>query len=507
MLRRTIDWFTDRFFGAWAYSVTPEKIPDVRSPILLWDIETLTSKIRSREVTCQTVVETYIDRIEEVNGILNCVVERNYESARKNAAFLDDLLLKENENIELLPLIGVPFTVKCSYDVEGLPISVGVISLRNRICDQNAQVVQCLIDKGAILLAVTNVSELCMWYECYNPVYGRTNNPHDTRRTCGGSTGGEGALVASAGTAFGIGSDIGGSLRMPACFNGVFTHKSSPGLISNEGQFPVVKNQLLQYLATGPICRYAPDLSFLCKILFQDQMPNNTLPYSLPEPLDLKKKVTFYFMRDDGGNQGVSRPDPFVRASFERLLNTLGACGARVEEVHFREMKFSADMWEALYFGADSPPFAQDLGRTGHPIIPYWEFLKWICFASEHSLPAVLLCIAEKRHDRSNYKKYQTMCELLFSKFQDVLGEHNVFLYPTHPRIAPYHRQALFMPHNFAYTGIFNVLGLPVTQCPIHREGEVPTGVQIVASRNNDHLTLAVARYFEGIVSSWIHPF
>src|SRR5207237_4871758 len=120
---------------------------------------------------------------------------------------------------------------------------------------------------GAIPLGVTNLSELCMWMESNNRVYGRTGNAYDPRRTAGGSSGGEGAIVGAAGAPFGLGSDIGGSIRMPAFFNGVFGHKPTGGLVPNSGQFPMAHGPALRYLTTGPIARHAEDLMPLLRIL------------------------------------------------------------------------------------------------------------------------------------------------------------------------------------------------------------------------------------------------
>lgn len=119
---------------------------------------------------------------------------------------------------------------------------------------------------GGIPLAVTNVSEICMWWESSNKIYGQTRNPYNTTRIVGGSSGGEGALIAAAGSPWGIGSDIGGSIRMPAFFNGIFGHKPTFGLISNQGQFPDAQGNLSKFLTTGPMCRFAEDLVPMFKV-------------------------------------------------------------------------------------------------------------------------------------------------------------------------------------------------------------------------------------------------
>ena len=101
---------------------------------------------------------------------------------------------------------------------------------------------------GCILVGVTNVSELCMWMESNNTVYGRSHNPYHTGRTVGGSSGGEGAVIAAAGSTWGVGSDVGGSIRMPAFFNGIFGHKPSTGIVNNHGQLPQACGIINEYL-------------------------------------------------------------------------------------------------------------------------------------------------------------------------------------------------------------------------------------------------------------------
>ena len=120
---------------------------------------------------------------------------------------------------------------------------------------------------GAIPLAVTNVSELCMWMESSNTVYGRTSNPYHTGRTVGGSSGGEGCVIFSAGSPWGIGSDVGGSIRMPSFFNGIFGHKPSTGIVDNGGQLPLAHGDHNKFLVTGPMCRHAKDIIPMLRVL------------------------------------------------------------------------------------------------------------------------------------------------------------------------------------------------------------------------------------------------
>jgi fatty acid amide hydrolase 2 len=167
-----------------------------------------------------------------------------------------------------LPLLfGVPCTIKDTFEFEGMPQAVGMVSRKDIYGQHDAYAVAALRKAGAIPLGVTNTPELAMWYETYNRVYGRTKNAYDRGRITGGSSGGEGAIVGSGASPFGLGSDVAGSIRMPAFFNGVFGHKASPLLIENQGHFPSAHGQTLNYLSSGPLCRQAEDLEPLVRLL------------------------------------------------------------------------------------------------------------------------------------------------------------------------------------------------------------------------------------------------
>ena len=135
----------------------------------------------------------------------------------------------------LPPLLGVPCTIKESIALRGMPNCAGLLSRREHHATETAPAAARLLAAGAIPLGVTNTSELTMWIESANYVYGRTRNAYDPARVAGGSSGGEGAAIGSGGSPIGLGSDIGGSIRLPAFFNGIFAHKPTPGLVPNTG--------------------------------------------------------------------------------------------------------------------------------------------------------------------------------------------------------------------------------------------------------------------------------
>lgn len=177
-------------------------------------------RIRSRKLTSREAVETHIREIERVNPVINAVVADRFAEAREEAARADELTFASHRD-DLPEFHGVPCTIKECFALEGMPNTSGLVARIGTVASSDATAVDRMRKAGFVPMGVTNVSELCMWMESDNKVYGRTSNPYDARRIVGGSSGGEGAIVGSGASPIGLGSDIGGSIRMPAFFNGV----------------------------------------------------------------------------------------------------------------------------------------------------------------------------------------------------------------------------------------------------------------------------------------------
>ena len=223
-------------------------------------VRQLAELIRRGECSPPELVEYFIRQAEFVNPTINAIAERRYSSARGEA---QDAIAAIANNRGYGALLGVPCTIKESIAVRGMSHTAGLLSRRNWVAPTHAKVTRQLVAAGAIPFATSNVPEMAMAIETENLIYGRTNNPHDPGRTAGGSTGGEAALIASGASPFGIGSDTGGSIRIPAAFCGVFAHKPSAGLTSLHGQFPIPQGMLSRLLLDRPYrpsC-YRPDAS------------------------------------------------------------------------------------------------------------------------------------------------------------------------------------------------------------------------------------------------------
>lgn len=204
-----VDKVLDVFFK-WFWGPERARCPPLarKQVIVTYSVQQLAQMIRTKEVTCFEVVSAYIDRLNEVNPILNAVVDGPFVEALEEAKAIDDRirrgLISENEFAEK-PFLGIPFSTKDSTSVKDKLQTLGLTSRRKVRAKEDAECIRLMKEAGAIIIATTNVPEVNRWQETRNNVIGQTNNPYDSRRTVGGSSGGEGALIAACGSAFGIG--------------------------------------------------------------------------------------------------------------------------------------------------------------------------------------------------------------------------------------------------------------------------------------------------------------
>jgi fatty acid amide hydrolase 2 len=471
----------------------------------------LASRIRRGELTSQHVVETHIARIETVNPTLNAMVATRFDEARAEAREADRLLSKKGPD-NLPVLHGVPCSIKEAFALTGMPNCSGLASRKDYRCTEDATAVRRLRKAGAIPLGVTNVSELCMWMESNNTVYGRTSNPYNSRRIVGGSSGGEAAIIAACGVPFGLGSDIGGSIRMPAFFNGIFGHKPTGGLVPNTGQFPISVNEAARYLTSGPLCRRADDLYPLLKIMAgpegDSQVPipgQDQVSYALGKPGEVDLSRIRVINVPDNGYLKVHKD---LQQAQAKAVQALGAAGMRVETVRIPELKDSFFIWGSSLQMAGGATFKELMGE-GREVDAWYHLGLWFLGQSPHTLPAIGLGLLESLQELApgRARTYFNKGIALKKKLAAMLGNDAVMLYPSYPEPAPYHNLPLLPPLNWVYTAILNILELPVTQTPLglNRRG-LPLGVQVVGSHGQDHLTIAVAQELERRCGGWQPP-
>ncbi|EDV98184.1 fatty-acid amide hydrolase 2 [Drosophila grimshawi] len=501
-----------RFFFRLIYGARGEKMPPITDPILLESATALAAKIRNQQLSSVQVLESFIRRVKEVNPLLNCVVDERYDEALKEATAADELIKSGKYTSEQLakqqPFLGVPITTKDCISVKGMLHTSGLYVRREVRAEQDADAMALMRQAGAIPFALTNVSEVCMWWESNNTVHGRTRNAYDTNRIVGGSSGGEGCVQSAAASPFGLGSDIGGSIRMPAFFNGIFGHKPSKLIVSNKGQFPTpFSAEQNTFLGLGPMSRFAEDLRPMLQIMAGEQAKL----LRLNEPVALEK-LKFFYQESDGGGRLVSDVDTDLKVAMRRIVEHLNKKfgDGQVERVQLPQMRQSAAIWFANMRDNSGHGFSFQLGDLRYDINTHLELLKWFVGASKHTfigLTTALMDNAQCQHGSSKYKHLVAKRDELRATLQQLLGDNGVLIYPTHPTVAPYHNEPIVRPINFSYTGIVNVLGFPATAVPLGLGSEgLPLGVQVIANFNEDRLCLAVAEELERAFGGWTRP-
>ena len=249
-----------------------------------WSATDLAAAIRGREISATEALEHQIARIDRLDGPINAVVHRDLERAREVARSADDAVAAGDD---VGPLHGVPITIKDSFQTEGCVTTSGAPELADFVPTQDAAPVARLRAAGAIPFAKTNLPIFAGDIQSFNEVYGTTNNPHDLRRTCGGSSGGSAAALAMGFTSLELGSDIGGSIRVPAHYSGVSGHKPSYGVVPAHGQIPGMPGTFTQadLAVAGPMSRSVRDLELALGVLVgPDRWNEPAWRVNLPAP-------------------------------------------------------------------------------------------------------------------------------------------------------------------------------------------------------------------------------
>ncbi|XUU59891.1 amidase family protein [Erythrobacter sp. HA6-11] len=426
--------------------------------------------IKAGKLSPLEAVDAAIARIEQLNAPLNAVVVEDFDRARETAKALASQGPSENS-----PLFGVPMTVKESYDVAGLPTTFGIERYKNHTATRESRVVEKLKAAGAIIIGKSNVpAELTDW-QSNNPVYGRTNNPHDHDRSPGGSSGGSAAAVASGMVACEFGSDIGGSIRVPAHFCGVWGHKPSWGLLSKRGHsHPAFAGKPTHDGALsvcGPLARSGEDIAALMKVTAEHVMPSNAKPLSECRLL----------MIDSIADSPV---DDSVRRPISEATGSLRAGGVKVDE--------SSDL-------------TPDLARH------HRNYMRMMNTAMARGAPDPKGNRATAT-DWFNLLDAQAECE---AEWQMLFEEYDFVLAPPAPVLATEHvegslfktdvcinAEMISAASGLAWAGIATFPNLPSTVLPIGAIDNLPCGMQVIGPRWRDldciHAAIAIDKIVNG---------
>lgn len=476
----------------------------------------LQARLRRRELRASDLVEAHIAQIQTVNPLINAVVIDRFAAAREEAKAADARLQAATDPSTLPPLLGIPCTVKEFFAVAGQPQTGGMVAYRDRRPAADSTVVERLKSAGAILVGLTNVPEGGMWMETWNKLYGRTQNPWNVQHTSGGSSGGEGAIVGAGGAVFGIGSDIGGSVRIPAAFCGTVGHKPSGGLIPLTGHFPE-NIPGTNYLCAGPLCRRVGDVMPILRVLAgpDGQDPDCRLAASSlgdPSQIDLTKVRVLPVPEPRG-----VRVWPVMQAGIQAAAAALGRRGAQVQAPNLPDLgELLADLRIAFLLWSDAltsdaPMTYEQILSDGAGVALGREFWRLLRGQSSYIFPSLMVIFGDRISRRlmgsQSSLGYRDRLRRLHERLDALLGDDGVLIYPTYSRPAPRHYRPLLTPHHAACTALFNALGYPSTVVPLGLSAEgLPLSVQVIARHGQDHLTLGVAQALEDEFGGWLLP-
>lgn len=490
------------------------------------------------EISSLEAVEAHIERIEQVNPNLNAVVVKRYEAARAEARAADERFTKDRE---LAPLHGVPITIKESLDLEGTPSTFGLPSRASILATHDDPYVARVRAAGAIILGKTNVSQLLLFTESDNPVYGRTNNPWNLARTSGGSSGGQAAIIAAGGSPLGLGTDIGGSLRYPAAFCGIASLKPTAGRTPDPGRYSVPIGQRAIVSQVGVLARRVEDIALGLEIINGGRNPAVEPPMPLGDPatVDVARLHVGYYIED-----GTFKVAPAVRRAVQEAAEILRGCGTQVSEWEPPAASQAQDIFlRAL--GADGGRGIKNfMGRDKRdPRIASLELFARRSRPTLAALGGLLKLLGQpglaaplRNFGYKSTHHYWQLIEAQMEyqqRFLEALdhadgGPVDVLLCPAVSLPAWTHGVARELVTAGAYANLYNVLGYPTGVVPLTRvrAGEeverqssrdiveetarkieqnsagLPIGVQIVARPWREHVALAAMSAIEQVAST-----
>lgn len=418
------------------------------------------AQIRSGTLSASQAVDAAIARIEALDGPLNAVVVRDFDRARATAAEMDGQAHEDR------PLFGVPMTVKESFDVAGLPTTWGHLQFKDQLAKRDARVVALLKEAGAVILGKTNVPPDLADLQSNNPVYGRTNNPHDHARVAGGSSGGSAVAVATGMVPAEYGSDIGSSIRNPAHFNGIYGHKTTFGLVSRRGHgHPAAGGQDMHdgpLSVTGPLARSAEDLALLLEVTAERPLPRREKTLS-----DMRFLAVL--------EHPSSEVDASVRGPIEGALAEIERAGGRVDR--------SSDLL---------PDLAEQHAN-------YMRLLNAAMARGQPGPAGQSITLADYYLLLDTQARNQYAWANLFAEYDFVLAPPLPFVAYPHDdtpigtrRIAINGRDSAFADA-LAWAGLATFPNLPSTVVPVGESDGLPCGMQVMGAEWSDLDCIAAA--------------
>jgi Asp-tRNA(Asn)/Glu-tRNA(Gln) amidotransferase A subunit family amidase len=455
--------------------------------------------IRKRKLSPVELVQAHLYRIDTLNPKINAYVQVDGERALAAARRAEKAVL---ENKALGPLHGIPISIKSAINVGGMRCEAGTKLRAGHLATNDAPLVSRLRNAGAIILGTTNTPELLMAWETDNLVYGRTNNPWDLTRTAGGSSGGEAAVIASGCSAGGVGSDGGGSIRVPAHFCGICGLKPTPGRIPATGHFPQSVGPFALLGVVGPMARTVADLKILFEVM---QGPDTGDPSAAPVPLrwpEFSKnhvvpdvpvrggnRPRIGYFEDDGRTPVTSETHDAVK----KAAAILRSAGFEVEPFRPKGLEKARELWWKFFGVAGGMllgPMTEGHESELSPILK--EFNGWVAAEPTHT-PQTLLDTWIHR-------------DLVRMQIFEQMEKFPVLLCPVAAVLAFRHGERYWQIDGqkveyldaWSYSEWFNLLGMPAATVPVSQSAEgLPIGVQIAARPWEEELVLSISELLE----------
>jgi Asp-tRNA(Asn)/Glu-tRNA(Gln) amidotransferase A subunit family amidase len=448
----------------------------------------MAEEIRKKKISPVELVEAHLLQIEKLNPKLNAFVQVDAERARQAARNAELAVIQGRT---LGPLHGIPVSIKSSLAVAGLRCESGTRLRAGFVPAQDAPLVARLRAAGAIVLGVTNTPELLMAWETDNVLHGRSNNPWDLERTPGGSSGGEAAAIAAGMSAGGVGSDGGGSIRVPAHFCGICGLKPTPGRIPATGHYPVSAGPFALIGVVGPMARTVADLKTLFEVMQGSDVGDTC---AAPVPLrwpseDETRKLRVGYFEDDGRTPVTDETRVAVRTSVEALRRG----GFQVEPFRPEGLEEARELWWKFFVVAGGMLIRPMFGGRESDLSPVLkQFLQWS--ATEPPLAGEALLDAWMRRD------------MVRTRFLEQMEQYPILLCPAAAIPAFRHGERSWQVEGktvdyldaWSYAEFFNLLGNPAAVVPVGRSPEgLPIGVQIVGRPWEEEQVLSVVASLE----------
>ena len=483
-----------------------------------WSAAECVAALRRDDVSSVELVDQAIARIEAANPRLNIVVATSFERARSKATAADEALAADEP---VGPLHGLPITVKDLFETAGLVTACGAPEFRDHVPDTDAVAVERLTGAGAIVLGKTNVPRFGVDFQSYNDLYGLTRNPWETERTVGGSSGGAAAALAAGLVPLEIGSDVGGSIRIPAHFCGVYGHKSSQGIIPLGGHLlgPPGTPEASDLLVAGPMARSPQDLSLALELMAGADTLNSSgwdLELAPPRGRDLRDlRVAYWFDDPRSPLEGA------VRAELEATVDALRS-RTNVVEV---DIPFTLDEILEIYapllvpiVSDTAPAPLRHLARTASLAVPALRLCERLGYNLD-PIRAGSLTGAGLSHKgwldlNERRTKLRWACRKLFSEVDVLLTPVAAFAAPHHNTTGNRHTKSLRVdgkrrPYtdHLSWVALATTAYLPATSAPVGVTPEgLPVNVQIIGDYLDDQTTIKFAELLAEVRGGFQRP-